>query len=665
MPTERVHCIRKISAALDDVWAILNGFDLNWHPFVARCTLSRDPSGALLRAFDTTDGGHLVEQRTYISDTDRVLCYTALSGIEGATSYNARVEVTGDVDGCVITWHADIVAKADRAAAIADGTRAVFEAGFDALNADLPRPAAKKPAKTATVRTKNGAIDGTPRLSYLTSEDAHANVDTLLLFLHGIGGQASNWEDQIAAFAAEYRVAALNLRGYGDSTLGFSQTQMDDYCDDIFAITQHFGAERLVLVGLSMGSWIATSFAMRHGDKLAGLVLAGGCTGMSEADPRERESFRISREVPLSQGQKPADFAEAVVNVISGPNATPDMRARLHASMSAIPTETYRDALNCFCNPLEVFDFAKIKCPVMMLTGEHDKLAPPDEIRAVSERIFKDVNRNGRHADVRFEVLENAGHLCNLEQPEVFNARLNQFMRRLPNVAVGYKPSRDEKQREKRARILQAAHVEFCEVGFDGASMERLAQAADVSKPTLYQYFGDKEGLFSAVLNEGRAHIVAPLADSEGSLVDRLWRFSWVYADFVLRPDMLSLARLVLGEAGRRPDIAKRYHESGPAEAFDGLSEFVCAAHDAGEIDVDDARLAANDLWSLVLSGPRDHYLHHVGDRPSERELLDAIGHGLGVFLKAYSCNPTSDAGALAVKIKERQQTLDKVGAAP
>ena len=61
---------------------------------------------------------------------------------------------------------------------------------------------------------------------------------------------------------------------------------------------------------------------MRHRDKLAGLILSGGCTGMSEAGPEEREAFRLSREVPLDAGQTPKDFAPAVVNIIAGPNAS-------------------------------------------------------------------------------------------------------------------------------------------------------------------------------------------------------------------------------------------------------------------------------------------------------------------------------------------------------
>ena len=655
MPQERVQCCRKIEAAPQDVWAVIRSFDLTWHPFVTSCSLIAGPKGAVQREFETTDGGRLVEQRTYFSDSDRVLRYTALSGIEGALRYSAQVAVKQEGEACRVTWSADIVAPRARVNAIADGTKAVFEAGLDCLQGRLPDVMPDTRRTSARSDIKRGSMPGTPTLTYLTSAKPHPKAETLVLCLHGIGGQASNWSDQIAAFGADYNIAALNLRGYGGSTLGFSSTQIEDHCEDILKIANQFGAKQLVLVGLSMGSWIATSFAMRHGDMLAGLVLAGGCTGMSEADPQEREAFRVAREAPLLQGQTPADFAQAVVDIIAGPNATDAMRTRLHQSMSDIPSETYRDALNCFCNPPERFAFARLSCPVLMMTGEFDKLAPPEEIRNVSMRIHDAATGSADPADVCFEVLSDAGHLCNMEQPEAFNATLGRFLDRLPQAAVGYRPNRAQKQRHKRDRILQAALGEFCKVGFDGASMDRLARSADVSKPTLYQYFGDKEGLFAAVLDQGRAHIIAPLATNDGTLVDRLWRFSWTYAEFVLRPDMLSLARLILGEAGRRPESAARYHQSGPAQAFEGLVEFVSAGHARGELKVDDARLAANDLWSLILSGPRDYYLHHVNEQPKQTQLLEVIGHGLGVFLKAYSCHLVADEKRLAEKIKDMQ----------
>jgi pimeloyl-ACP methyl ester carboxylesterase len=180
-------------------------------------------------------------------------------------------------------------------------------------------------------------------------------------------------------------------------------------------------------VGLSYGSWIATSFAMRHPEMLDALVLSGGCTGMSEAGPDEREAFRISREVPLNAGQVPADFAPAVVKVLAGPEADATAVKALFESMAAIPATTYRDALHCFTNPLERFDFAKLTMPVLMMTGEHDRLAPPSEIRGVAGRIWDAAPR----PDVRFEIIPGAGHVCNVEKPEIYNRHLLTFLNRL------------------------------------------------------------------------------------------------------------------------------------------------------------------------------------------------------------------------------------------
>jgi AcrR family transcriptional regulator len=161
-----------------------------------------------------------------------------------------------------------------------------------------------------------------------------------------------------------------------------------------------------------------------------------------------------------------------------------------------------------------------------------------------------------------------------------------------------------------------------------------------------------------AVLDVGRMQIVAPLMAKDGPLVERLWRFAWVYADFVLRPDMLSLARLILGEAARRPENAIAYHQNGPARAFEGLVEFVTDAVAAGELDTGEPELAAQNLWSLILSGPRDHYLHNVDQRPTELELLNTIGHGLHVFLKAYGTDPATLKDALDLLVAAKAKTL-------
>lgn len=428
MAKDRVQVTGRIAADPETVWAVLGDFTAPWHPWLATIQAESDARGALIRAFTVTgEAASYREQLTYLSDSDRVLGYTHLEGIEGCDRYDARISVTGaEAGGSLVAWTAEISALSTRLQAICDGTRSVFEAGLAALPGKLGAIRAKDAAPPALVPVENRVFDDLPRLALSVTPDL--GDGRLCLFLHGIGGGRVNWQRQLAAIGGVMRAAALDLRGYGESSLGPQQSKVDDYCADILRVCEVLGAKRLVLVGLSYGSWIATSFAMRHPEMLDGLVLSGGCTGMSEAGPDEREAFRVSREVPLNAGQVPADFAPAVVKVLAGPNASDTVKRALQDSMAAIPAATYRDALVCFTNPLERFNFARLTMPVLMMTGEHDRLAPPAEIRGVAGRIWDATPR----PSVRFEVIPDAGHVCNVEAPEAYNRHLLRFLRDLP-----------------------------------------------------------------------------------------------------------------------------------------------------------------------------------------------------------------------------------------
>jgi pimeloyl-ACP methyl ester carboxylesterase len=409
------------------VWSVVHDFCGSWHPWVTSIREERGPQGARVRAF-TVSGEDTVyrEQQTYLSDSDRVLGYTHLGGIRDCEAYDARVMVTPAEDGgSELTWTATIRAPASRLGEICAGTKAVYEAGIAALATAAERETAFTAVPDPSLI---GALifGGQPRLALSVTPDL--GDDRLCIFLHGIGGGRGNWHPQLQAVGQTMRAAAMDLRGYGDSALGPGQSTVDDYCADILRVANRLGARRLVLVGLSYGSWIATSFAMRHPEMLAGLVLSGGCTGMSEAGPDERDAFRTSREVPLNAGQVPADFAPAVVKVLAGPKASAETMKTLFDSMAAIPTATYRDALHCFTNPSERFDFAKLTMPVLMMTGEHDRLASPAEIRSVAGRICDAAPR----PDVRFEIIPGAGHVCNVEAPGCYNRHLLSFLNRLP-----------------------------------------------------------------------------------------------------------------------------------------------------------------------------------------------------------------------------------------
>lgn len=429
MARHRVKSIARSDAPAAAAWSVLRDFCAPWHPLVATMTRELTPNGHLVRAFTVAGEDAVYRERlTWFSDSDRSMAYTHVAGIEGVERYVARLEVLEKEQGCEIVMSAELSAEEPRAGRIAEGTQAIFDMGTAeaARLAQAAPPQDRFPARAGGAVPEIGTrfIDGTPRLA--VSHVPGPSQD-LCLFLHGIGGNRANWNGQLSALAGRHAAAAMDLRGYGDSAPGTAQSTVDDHCDDILRVADALGAGRLVLCGLSFGAWIATTFATRYPDRLAGLVLAGGCTGMSEASDGVRNGFRAARLGPLDEGRTPADFADEVVGVIAGPDAGDALRAALRASMAAIRPATYRDAVNCFTSPAERFDFAQFSMPVLMMTGAHDRLAPPAEIGNVARRI----HAAAAVPDVRFEVLAGVGHVCNLEAPSAFDGPLSVLLDRV------------------------------------------------------------------------------------------------------------------------------------------------------------------------------------------------------------------------------------------
>ncbi len=203
---------------------------------------------------------------------------------------------------------------------------------------------------------------------------------------------------------------------------------------------------------------------------------------------------------------------------------------------------------------------------------------------------------------------------------------------------------REQNKLEKKNRILDAAIKVFAETGFSGASMEDIAAEAKLTKPTLYKYFPSKAALFQSMMMVPRdAMMLAFDETSDKGMVDQLHQFAWKYADTILHSDYLSLARLIIGEAHRFPEIGKEYQASGPDKVLDGLMSFMTAQRTAGRLEFDDAELAAEDFWGLILSAPRNRALY-IPDTDLGQPIIGRyIDNGLRVFLRAYSTQPEAD----------------------
>ena len=213
-------------------------------------------------------------------------------------------------------------------------------------------------------------------------------------------------------------------------------------------------------------------------------------------------------------------------------------------------------------------------------------------------------------------------------------------------------PRRQINRIAKERRILDAALRVFAATGYSGAAMDAIAAEAQVSKPTLYQYFGSKEQLFAAKMLEKRDQMLVAFDHPRHSLVQDLHVFAWAYADTVMRPDMLSLARLIIGEAQRFPAIGRAYQAAGPDRMLAGIMAYLTRRRDEGALGFADAELAAQDLWGLILSAPRTQALYIPDAIPDRATLARFVTNGLAVFLKAYSTAPDADLAKLAALTK-------------
>jgi TetR/AcrR family transcriptional repressor of mexJK operon len=195
----------------------------------------------------------------------------------------------------------------------------------------------------------------------------------------------------------------------------------------------------------------------------------------------------------------------------------------------------------------------------------------------------------------------------------------------------------------KRSAILDAATELFLAREYAGTSMEDIASAAAVSKQTVYKHFSDKETLFREVAlgSVGRvagAFQAEVAAAAEATDVPAaLQELARSYIVAVMNPVLLRRRQLVLREAGRFPDLARKYHETGPRRTIDALSTAFARLAERGVLVIEDPEAAATQFAFLIIGEPLDTAMFRgVGRRRTRRELHALADAGVEVFLAAY-----------------------------
>lgn len=202
----------------------------------------------------------------------------------------------------------------------------------------------------------------------------------------------------------------------------------------------------------------------------------------------------------------------------------------------------------------------------------------------------------------------------------------------------------DSRSMLKRKAIIEAATTLFLRNGYQGTSVEEIAALAAVSKQTVYKNFGDKERLFSDIIlgitasAEEFAADVAVTLGATDDVDEELHQLARRYLKSVMRPQVLRLRRLVIGEAGRFPDLARAYYARAPERVLTALAAGLQRLSERGLLRLDDPHRAADHFAFLILGRPLDRAMF-CGDHHglTDAELEHSADQGVRVFLAAYT----------------------------
>ncbi|WP_150495113.1 TetR/AcrR family transcriptional regulator [Roseibium aquae] len=177
---------------------------------------------------------------------------------------------------------------------------------------------------------------------------------------------------------------------------------------------------------------------------------------------------------------------------------------------------------------------------------------------------------------------------------------------------------------QKKKQIIEAAIAEFQEKGFAGASMDRISERASVSKRTVYNHFESKDVLFrditQCLIDQLNAALEIPY-DPDQPIADALIRLGWAEGELLVNPCFMSLARMIMGETIRDPEMAADLEAR--MTKLSVFEQYMARAIDEGKLAGGDPDLMAQQFLGLIKS--RAFFPNMYAARVPDRAEVDRI----------------------------------------
>jgi TetR/AcrR family transcriptional repressor of mexJK operon len=193
----------------------------------------------------------------------------------------------------------------------------------------------------------------------------------------------------------------------------------------------------------------------------------------------------------------------------------------------------------------------------------------------------------------------------------------------------------------KRDQILAVAGQLFMTVGFHSLSMDKLAAAVPVSKPTLYAHFADKDALFAAVVEakcqKALSVLSADMAQSDLDPVVVLKRFATNFVEMIYREESIQFHRVMTAEASRLPAMTRLFYESGPAKIRQLLVSYLKAMHKISHYEVTNPLLSADMFIGMIKGARHMRCVLGLDILPNAKEKRAMIAHAVALFLHGHT----------------------------
>lgn len=260
----------------------------------------------------------------------------------------------------------------------------------------------------APMITKDG------RFAYEAAGDPNAIP---LIFLHGIGGAARAWRQQLAGFGDRFRAIAWDMPGYGGSA-PLASVSITALADALQQFVEQLGATRPVLVGHSIGGMIVQKRLAQSPKSARAIVLAQTSPAFGKADGDWQASFIAARLGPLDRGETMRALAPSLVKELVGDDPDPEGMELARECMASVPEASYRAMMLALIGFDQRSTLKDISVPTLLLSGSKDNNAPAPMMAKTATYI----------PSSEYIELAGVGHLANLERPDAFDAALGPFL---------------------------------------------------------------------------------------------------------------------------------------------------------------------------------------------------------------------------------------------